>query len=270
MSVTGEFFQFRAGELVPVDIALADNLTVADSFLVSVGMVRALERHLKRFSDSISDEKTQKQLPEFFRQFLALIPDSEDWFPRLEYRAAQPAGERLFVRMRPAPERTQTVSLWTLDEDDPRENPRVKGPDLSVCQRLRRKANLFGADEAVIVDGAGVISDGALSSIVWWRDGVLYGPDDTTNWLPSITRSLVFEIAKQAGYQTDQERCNPEQLEDCEVWSLSALQGIRGVTSWDGIPIGPLRLHSPFQKRLQLLAERLPEPDDLIAKLGQL
>ena len=270
MSVTGEFFQFRGGELIPVDIALADNLTVADSFLVSAGMVRALDRHLRRFSSSIQDEKTKRQLPEFFREFLSLIPDSEEWFPRLEYRESQPEGERLFVRMRPAPERTSTVTLWTLDEADPRVNPTIKGPDLSVCQRLRRKANLSGADEAVIADPAGVIADGALSSIVWWREGVLYGPDDTTAWLPSITRELVFELATQAGYETGTERLNPEQLIDSEVWSLSALQGIRGVTSWGDIELGPLRLLSPFQKRLALLAERLPEPDDLIERLGQL
>lgn len=267
MSVTGDFFQFRGGELVAVDIALADNLTVADSFLVSAGTVRALDRHLNRFAASISDERARRQLPQFFREFLSLIPDSEDWFPRLEYRAGQPDGERLFVRMRPAPERTGSVTLWTLDEPDPRESPLVKGPDLSVCQRLRRKANLSGADEAVILDADGFIADGALSAIVWWQNDVLFAPDDSTPWLPSITRELVFELAQQAGYETQVARRKPEQLAGCEIWSLSALQGIRSVTSWGDLPLGQTRLCSPFQKRLALLAERLPEPDDLIAKL---
>ena len=50
------------------------------------------------------------------------------------------------------------VSLWSLDEPDPRVDYQVKGPDLSVCQKLRRKANLHGADEAVILDAHGNVA----------------------------------------------------------------------------------------------------------------
>ena len=259
MSVTGSFYQFRDSELVPVDIALADNLTVADSFLVSNGAVRALERHLKRFDSSISDATTRTQLGQFFEQMIDLIPREGDWFPRLEYRESQPSGSRLFLRMRPAPERSKVTTLWTLDEQDPRISPRIKGPDLSICQRLRRKANLNGADEAVILDAKGFICDGALSSILWWRDGALFAPDDTTQWLPSITRELIFELASQAGYEVRTERATPEMLEGCEVWSVSALQGIRYVSSWGDLQLGEPVKHSPFVKRLALLGEALPQ-----------
>ena len=268
MSVSGDFYQFKSGELVPVDVALADNLTVADSFLVVDGTVRALDRHLDRFSGSITSEFSLSQMPGFFAQFIDLIPREGEWFPRLEYREAQPEGERLFARVRPAPERSEAVALWTLDEDDPREAPATKGPDLSVCQRLRRKANLNGADEAVILSSEGYIADGALSSIMWWRDDALMAPDHTTDWLPSVTRNLLFEIASQAGYETAVERARPDDLAGCEVWSVSALQGIRAVTSWAEIPVAPARHRSSFMKRLALLAEPLPKNDGLIAKLS--
>jgi len=259
VSVTGSFYQFRNGELLAVDIALADNLTVADSFLVTGGSVRGLSRHLERFERSIDDEETARQLPEFFAQSVSLMPRSGDWFPRLEYRESQPVGARLFLRMRPAPERTRVASLWTLDEPDPRSNPQVKGPDLSVCQRIRRKANLNGADEAVIVDQDGYISDGALSAILWWRADTLFAPDESTPWLPSITRELLFDLASQAGYQIGTEQARPVSLMGCEVWSVSALQGVRYVNSWGDLTLAEPKKYSPFAKRLALLNESLPK-----------
>jgi branched-subunit amino acid aminotransferase/4-amino-4-deoxychorismate lyase len=264
MSVGGEFFLFVEGELRPLDLSLDDSLSVADSFLVTDGLVRGFERHLKRFSNSISDVKTSRQLPAFFTETVKKIPREGDWFPRFEYRESQPEGQRLFLRLRTAPERTETCTLWTLDDRDPRVLPQVKGPDLATGQQLRRNANLHGADEAVITAEDGSIADGALSSIVWWEKEVLYGPDESTSWLPSITRDLVFEIALQAGYQTASARRKPEDLAGCEVWTLSALQGIRGVSSWGDIPLSPPSLLSPFRKRLALLAKPLPDEAELM------
>lgn len=255
MSVNGDFFRYSQNELQPVDIALADPISVADSWLVTSSTSRALGRHLQRFSRTITEPKCKEQLSGFFSAVVALIPQQGDWFPRLEYRADQPVGERLFLRMRSAPERTETCTLWTYDQGDPRLNPTIKGPDLSTCQKLRRAANLHGADEAVLLDDNGVISDGALSSIVWWHGDMLCAPDDSTAWLPSITRELVFELASQAGYQTQQVAETPSDLNGSEVWSLSSLQGIRGVTSWNGVQLGALRLLQPFRKRLTMLLE---------------
>ena len=257
MSVNGDFFRFADGDLKPVDIALADPLTVADSWFVTNGSARALGKHFARFADSITDADCKKQLPVFFEQVLNAIPIEGDWFPRIEYRAERPIGERLFLRLRPAPERTETCTLWSYDKADPRQNPTVKGPDLSVCQSLRRAANLHGADEAVLLDNDGYVSDGALSAIVWWQDDTLCGPDENTPWLPSITRELVFNIADQAGYQTALVNQRPDDLHNAEIWSLSSLQGIRGVTSWDSVEVGELRLLQPFRKRLQMLLEPL-------------
>jgi branched-subunit amino acid aminotransferase/4-amino-4-deoxychorismate lyase len=255
MSVNGDFFRFSQNELQPVDTAMADPISIADSWLVTNHSSRALNRHLQRFSRTITDPKCKSQLATFFETVIDQIPETGDWFPRLEYRADQTPGERLFLRLRPAPERTETCTLWTYDQSDPRLNPTIKGPDLSTCQKLRRAANLHGADEAVLLDEHGVVSDGALSAIVWWHGDVLCAPDDSTAWLPSITRELVFELASQAGYETELVAETPEDLTGAEVWSLSSLQGIRGVTSWGGVELGPLRLLQPFRKRLNMLSE---------------
>ena len=254
MSVAGDFYQFLGGEFIKIEHALTDQLSVADSFLVEDGCGRAIERHFQRFALSIGERESSSEISSFLDSVKFAIPNHGAIFPRLEYREHQPAGERFFLRLRPAPERTTHVSLWASDESDPRISPLIKGPDLSVCQRLRRAANLRGADEAVILDDNGYIADGALSSILWWEGDTLVGPDQSTKWLPSITRELAFELAQQAGFATAQRRAKPEDLQGCEIWSLSALQGIRGVTSWADIKVLPGRFLTPFRKRLAMLS----------------
>lgn len=255
MSVGGEFFRFAEGDLQEIDIALADPLTVADSWLVADGSVRGLDRHFNRFASSITDPASIHQLSGFFDAVSRLLPREGNWFPRIEYREDQPEGARLFFRIRPAPERTETCTLWTLPEADPRVSPYVKGPDLSLCQQIRRMANLHGADEAVFLNKDGFVADGSLSAIVWWRGDVLEAPDENTSWLPSITRDLVMELAIQAGFQTREVMAKPADLKGCEVWSLSSLQGIRGVTGWGDLNVGDLRRLGSFRKRLGLLSQ---------------
>jgi len=256
MSVDGKFFGYSGGELKPLSTAHSETLTVADSWLVADGNTVALERHFSRFSDGVADDSiTQTQVGGFFSAAIAAIPDSGSWFPRIEYRAECPSGERLFFRLREAPELTDTVTLWSFPEPDPRQHPETKGPDLSLCQQLRRAANLHGADEAVLLDSHGFIADGALSAVLWWRDDVLCAPDESTRWLPSITRQLALDIAEQAGFSVRLERAQPNDLHGCEVWSLSSLQGIRGVTHWGGVEVRQPTRFGSFRKRLQLLAK---------------
>ena len=256
MSVNGDFYRFDSDRFVKVDFAIAEQLTVADSFLVENGAARAIDRHFERFQKSVGNPSLI-DFKRFEREVVALIPKTGAWFPRLEYREFQPPGEQFFLRLREAPERTETVTLWTCEESDPRVNPLVKGPDLSVCQKLRRKANLHGADEAVLLSDSGEIADGALSSIMWWEGETLCAPDESTLWLPSITRELVLDLAIQAGFDVKLKSAKPGDLAGCEVWSLSALQGIRAATSWAGIAIAPPKRFVSFRKRLVLLSKQI-------------
>ncbi len=265
MSVTGDFYQFRDGEFHHVDDTLSETLTVADSFLVENGRVRELNRHFQRFAYSITDPAARRELDGFFQAVTKQLPTTGAWFPRIEYRADLAKGEQFVLRIREAPERTESVTLWSSDESDPRKSPLIKGPDLAACQRLRRAANLRGADEAVIISSDGLIADGALSSIMWWQDGALCAPDSSTLWLPSITRELAFELARDAGYPTKEVAAKPEDLDGCEVWSLSSLQGIRYVSSWEGVRVAKPIHASSFRKRLGLLSTELSEIKRFIA-----
>ena len=88
---------------------------------------------------------------------------------------------------------------------------------------------------------------------------MLIAPDDRTDWLPSVTRLEVFELADQAGYQTATEQVKPDDLVGLEIWVLSSLSGIRPVVDWVNLsgPVGPQRHLESFQRRLKLMASEL-------------
>ena len=263
----GQFWQFRYGALHPIADHVDVTLAVADSWLVEDGKIRSLERHFERFvagclAQGVIQSRSDLPFDSFFDQCLALIPVAGRWFPRLEYHFGE--QDPLFFRLREAPEQTRELSLWVLDAADPRVNPAVKGPDLSLGMQLRRKAQLHGADEALLLDERGHLIEGALSSIVWWRGNQFFAPNHETRWLPSVTREEVMEIARQSGFEVLETSASILELEGCELWSLSSLQGIRRVSKLmlDDeriLELAPVtgesesRLNS-FQMRLRMLA----------------
>ena len=265
VSEPAQFFRYSTDKLTPIsETGVEVRLGVADSWLVESGLVRNLQGHFDRFANWVNeiDASANAQLDGFFHAVKAAIPRDGDFFPRIEYHLDAPSGQRLHLRMREAPQLPPTVKLWLFNESDPRHNPLVKGPDLSLGMQLRRKAKLHGADEAVLLTDKGFVNEGALSSLVWWRGDVLCStPSEGADWLPSITRDAVFGLARDAGKEVRLEFAEPESLANTEVWLLSSLQGIKPAT---GILIGqefiqfatPSRADS-FQRRLRLLSSSI-------------
>ncbi|MEN9989164.1 MAG: hypothetical protein RL508_143 [Actinomycetota bacterium] len=264
-----DFYRFDGATLVPwQEHASDDRLAAADSWLVENGRVRALDEHYARFGAWVN--RFAPQLYPSLSVFYDLVSKATNldgrWFPRIELHLAAvstqpngPAEPSLFLRLREAPESLVDITLWTLDEPDPRAMPLVKGPDLSLGMQIRRKAILHNADEAVILDANGFVEEGALTSIVWWRGDVLCAPDDSIPWLNSVTRNAVFAIARDMGFATRTERAKPADLVGLEIWALSSLHGIRPVVDWVnlGSPVGAIKHYESFAKRLRLLSRQI-------------
>jgi branched-subunit amino acid aminotransferase/4-amino-4-deoxychorismate lyase len=250
--VTETTFVFDGEHLHLVDI-YDHPIQVADSFLVSDGRVRSLDKHRSRFNES-AEKLSTLDLEAFWAEVTKLIPRVGQFFPRIEL-----AGDNLVLRLREPAEVKPAVTLWTIDEVDSRVDPTTKGPDLAYCASLRRKSNLYGADEAIFLSPEGFVVEGALSSLVWWQNDLLYAPDDSTKWLPSVTRQEVFEMANQAGYQTMVTQAEPKDLIGLEIWLLSSLSGIRPVVDWVNLggPVGSQKHLESFQRRMKLMASEL-------------
>jgi branched-subunit amino acid aminotransferase/4-amino-4-deoxychorismate lyase len=252
-------FIYTAGELKPSP-ALDSDVLVADSFLVVDGRVRSLNLHTDRFTRAIElkHPELKEHLPLFFEEAWKLIPRAGRLFPRLELRAEEVPTLSLIVREAPA--QLGPATLWTYPEPDPRLDLTVKGPELALGSELRAQAQALGADEAILLSKDGEISEGALSSLVWWRGDLLCAPGNEIPWLESVTRTEVFTIAESMGIKTRYENVTPEDLVGLELWLLSSLHGIRPVVNWLGVSdtFADGSHIQQFERRLKILIQDLP------------
>lgn len=208
-------------------------IEVADSWLVEAGRARGLALHAERFVDSCSlFGASERATLEFIKAACEAIPATGRWFPRIEF--VRGGGFRL--RLRTAPASSSSVILGVCPEGDPRTKPRVKGPDLGALAEVRQRVAEHGAGEALLLAASGAVLEGAFSSVLWWRGDALCLPPPYLPILPSVTRRLLLNIASQRRVEVRFETCPESELQQLEVWVVSALHGIRPVVAWAGRP----------------------------------
>jgi branched-subunit amino acid aminotransferase/4-amino-4-deoxychorismate lyase len=226
-------YRWHDGQLVALDYCdMTDTtLEVADSWLVAGGSTLALGLHRDRFLGSMdADARAATGADAFWDAAVALIPRTDDWFPRVELQNR--SGARLLVfRLRSAPDRSNNVVVTTWHEADPRTTPLIKGPDLAAMTRVRTAIQPLGAGEAVILEN-GFVVEGAYSGLLWWRGDILCGPPDDFDRIDSVTVRSLLTLATALGIETFGEPVTPAELDGVELWSLNALHGIRIVTNW--------------------------------------
>jgi len=69
-----------------------------------------------------------------------------------------------------------------------------------------------GADEALLLDSSGFVSEGAGENIFVIKNGVIYTPDLSAGALNGITRNTVFHIAKDLGLEIVQKRITRDEV----------------------------------------------------------
>jgi branched-subunit amino acid aminotransferase/4-amino-4-deoxychorismate lyase len=230
-------------------------IEVADSWFVTEGTALALGLHRARFLGSMAkDARLATGADAFWEAAVALIPREGDWFPRVELQR-RPGAVQLVFRLRSAPERSNHLAVASWDGADPRTAPRTKGPDLAAMLRIRTAVQPLGAGEAVILTAEGYLVEGAYSGLLWWRGDILCGPPAGFDRVDSVTVRSVLTLATALGVETYEEAVTPPEVDGTELWSLSALHGIRIVTEWiDGPDLAQLpgRL-STWRARLDAL-----------------
>lgn len=234
-------------------------LLAADSWLVDDGRVRGLDRHRRRFVAACAEATgdSPARIERFWQEAVGALPRAGSWFPRVELAGPEPA--RLFLRIRPAPPRTESVAVWLGEEADPRVLPRRKGPDLALLAGLRGRAAERGAAELVLTTPEGLVLEGATANILWWEGDVLCRPSPGLPVLAGVTSALIEERAGRLGVPVEHRRCGTEDLDGREVWFVNALHGIRPVTAWLGGPLraGPARRAASWQAWLDTVGEPL-------------
>ncbi len=108
-------------------------------------------------------------------------------------------------------------------------------PNVMACTDAAKK----GCDEAIFVDDAGWITEGAGSAFFAVRGQTLQTAPLTANILPSITRKFTIEAGRNVGLKIVEESLTPEQaVASDELCVASTTKDILAVVKFDDTIIG--------------------------------
>jgi 4-amino-4-deoxychorismate lyase len=148
------------------------------------------------------------------------------------------------------------ISLRGVRADEPWLLPGVKSTSYAVNMAAEAEARRRGADDAVFVDGDGIVLEGPTTN-VWWRRGrTLVTPSLDLGILAGVTRAAVIDAAAEAGYEVEEGRYGlTDLLAADEAFTSSSVREVMPVTEVDGAPLERGEAADALQAALRREAE---------------
>ena len=136
--------------------------------------------------------------------------------------------------------------------------PGVKSTSYAVNMAADAEAKRRGADEAVFVDGDGVVLEGTVTN-VWWRKGeVLRTPSLDLGILAGVTRATLMELAPACGYRIEEGAYPLQDLLDAdEAFTSSSVREVMPLVQIDGRALGRGPAADELQQALRALAAKV-------------
>ena len=209
------------------------------------GKLFALDKHLERFSrslaavriNSIDMDQVRDRVERAFTT--AELPDAKIYFhvtrgsaPRNHVWNAD-LEPNFFLTVSEVPDSTQEKAVGIAVSTHPDWRWRrcdIKSLNLLANVLARQDATERGYDEAILVDEAGWITEGAGSAFFAIMGQTLQTAPLTANILPSITREYVIEAARNIGMTVLEESMTAPQ-------AISADELFIAVTTKDVVPV---------------------------------
>ena len=108
-----------------------------------------------------------------------------------------------------------------------------------------------GYDEALLLDSAGFVSEGAGENVFLVKDGVVYTPDLSAGALNGITRNTVLHIAKDLGLEVVQKRITRDEcLIADEMFFTGTAAEVTPIRELDRVQIG-IGQRGPVTEKIQ-------------------
>lgn len=125
-------------------------------------------------------------------------------------------------------------------------------------------ARKHGADDAILCDGNGNVSEGAVSNLFFIENGMLVTPSLASGCLPGVTREIVLELCADLGIKSSEEEVFKARfLAADEVFITSSIRGVQAVDEVDGrkLPTSSGQVTATLNKAYHALIRRvIPEP----------
>src|SRR5882724_8986062 len=162
----------------------------------------------------------------------------------------------------PPVEQQQNGAAAILEPDQRWSRCNIKTIGLLPNTLAHQRAREAGAFEAIF-SGDGLLQEGSHSSILFVEKDVLICPPLTNRILPSITRSVVIDLALAESIEVDTRSCREGELfEFDEVMMLSTSAEIVPITSVNGRKIRQGYV-GPVTRRLQTAFRRVIGPNEI-------
>lgn len=220
------------------------------------GRIFALEEHLARFERSAAEihisgvdiSQIRRRVLEAFEQ--AGLEDAKIYFHitrgchmrnHLPNPELKPAFFLTVQQLRDDPEVKQHGMKVSTHPDWRWKRCDIKSLNLLPNILARMDADRKGCQEALLVNDEGLITEGAGSAFfaIDGRDKTLYTHPLGSAILPSITRAVVLEIAREAGLTPIEEAVSPARAAAMdELFIAVTTRDIVPVVALDGRPIG--------------------------------
>jgi branched-chain amino acid aminotransferase len=129
-------------------------------------------------------------------------------------------------------------------------DPRVKSLNYLNSVLAKREARMRGADEALLLNAAGMVAEAAVANLFVYRRGALLTPPATDGALEGVTRMTVLELAAGLGIPAREQTLSRMDLISAdEVFLTGTGARVVGVRTLDGTPIGQ-RAPGPVTEKL--------------------
>ena len=144
-----------------------------------------------------------------------------------------------------APQWSLITSSLRVPSRCPRAQPTTSNKLLQVM--ARQEAESQGADEALLLNTDGEITEAASSNIFWIEGGALRTPPAECGLLPGVTRAVMLELARKLAVSAEEKHAAPAALLDAEGAFLTVSSfGVLEISRLDG---GSLQ-RSPLTQKL--------------------
>ncbi|MEY3954115.1 MAG: hypothetical protein RLZZ397_995 [Pseudomonadota bacterium] len=108
-----------------------------------------------------------------------------------------------------------------------------------------------GYDEALLLDTAGFVSEGAGENLFIIKNGVIYTPDLSAGALNGITRNTIFHIAKDLGLEIVQKRITRDEVYIAdEAFFTGTAAEVTPIRELDRVQIG-MGSRGPITEKIQ-------------------
>jgi 4-amino-4-deoxychorismate lyase len=131
------------------------------------------------------------------------------------------------------------VSLLGVRASAPWLLPGVKSTSYAVNMAAEAEARRRGVDEALFVDGDGILLEGTVTNI-WWRVGeTLFTPSLDLGILAGVTRATIIELAPECGFGVEEGAYKLSQLLEAEeAFTTSSVREVMPLVEVDGKALG--------------------------------